>query len=107
METSKQKVAVEVRCFRCFNRNNMRALYLIVSICIATFLCGCSDPTQRISESNLNDVFTSVEQLEDKVDNLIVKGSANKEELLDLQEDIQRLHSDLEDSFYDDGYYEP
>ena len=85
----------------------MRTSNLIVGVCLAASLCGCNEPSQRISESELNDVFTSVEQIEDKVDNLIGKGSANKEELLDLQEDIQRLHSELEDGFYDDVYYEP
>lgn len=86
----------------------MKRVFVGVFLILAVLLYGCGHIEEKYvaSEDDLNDIFDLLEKIEDKVDSMVEKGHATKEELVELQDDIDVLRSAMEYDFSDEDYDE-
>lgn len=88
---------------KCSKREMKKKVIVLIVSCLTFSLYSCIQRTQRIYESDLENMFTSVEKIEEKVGNLVNKGYANEEELLDLKDDVENLRFELENDFFEES----
>lgn len=67
-------------------------------------LCCCKEQTFSVNESDLDDMYSLVEDMENKIDSLLSQGHANKNELLELKEEVESLHSIMDETIYEDEF---
>lgn len=83
----------------------MKVVFICVFLVQTILLCSCGHREERyvVSNDDLTSIFYLLEEIEDKVDGMVEKGNATKGELVELQEDIEDLKSELEYSFFDES----
>jgi|GEM_PF-6356894 hypothetical protein len=67
-------------------------------------LYSCKEQTYSIKESDLDDMYSSVEDMEYIIDSLLSQGHANKDGLLELKDEIDSLHSIMDETIYEDEF---